>query len=145
MERSARTAYARPRLVNQSAKPVGGIAACLICRKRGLRDRSSLSPASASVQITGDLVDAGFCAGAILLAAGHTGNADCTDQVLAGKNRQRTIKRADLVEEHPRLVFVFRRFFAQPDLRLCGDVAAFMKTGLAKLKRVVELSGARVD
>src|SRR5262245_5647056 len=45
-----------------------------------------------SLELIGDLVDAGLDAGFVLLAAGSAGDADRTDDVLADRDRQRATR-----------------------------------------------------
>src|SRR5262245_2589153 len=99
------------------------------CDHEAAHDTVSGAAAARSLELIGDLLDAGLDAGFILVAAGSAGNADRADHLLADHDRQRAARGGKPVRYcAPICGFFFSRSSISPDgMRNVRAVKAFLK------------------
>src|SRR5713101_5877399 len=98
-----------------------------------IEEHAAISMRAASLELIGDLVDSGLCAGLFLrLAADRAAQADRTDRIPAGIDRHSAAKRDD-IGKHP-----------LPRIRGLG-VLRPLRRGLAERARGVGLAAGKLD
>src|SRR5262245_7913368 len=89
-------------------------AASVCCDHEAAHDTVSGAAAARSLELIGDLLDAGLDAGFVLVAAGSAGDADRADHLLADHDRQRAARCGEAGE----ILRAHLRIFLQPFLHL---------------------------